>query len=231
MYERYTFLFISTINSTYGTLNHQTRFEQTLSAIDSVRNKVPGCRILFVDNSNEPVPADWKAEIDKRVTAFHQMDHNLFSFVANTQKLKSASETNMMNYAFDLLREHNFISCERIFKLSGRYRLADSFDISFYDNPMFKEKYTFSVKQWLSTYDNWYTKRRVMRLETALFSFTPSLLDEFQSILPGVLWQTLKTDDCIEEALFEYLPHEKIVPVNTVHVEGFKAEGEGYTFQ
>lgn len=229
MYEHYTFLMISTINSTYGTIDLDTRFQQTLEAIDSVNRKVPGCKILFVDNSNITIKDEWRQIIESKVTVFHQLEHNLFSLVNNIHKMKSASETNMMFRAFDLLRQHNLLG-KRIFKLSGRYKLADSFDISFYDNPAFDNKYTFLVKQWASTYDNWLTKRMVMRLETALISFTPFLIDEFQSVLPGVLWQTLKTDDCIEEALFEYIPHDKIAPLNVVHVEGFKAEG-GFEFQ
>ena len=163
--------------------------------------------------------------IESKVTVFHQLEHNLFSFIGNIHKLKSASETNIINKTFDLLRQHDLLG-KRIFKLSGRYRLADSFDIDLYDASAFEDKYAFAVKQWASTYDNWLTKRNIMRLETALFSFSPSLLDEFQSILPGVLWQTMKTDDCIEEALFEYIPHEKIVPLDIVHVEAQKAEGE-----
>jgi len=220
---------ISTINSTYGNIDSYTRFKQTVEAIDSVINKVPGCKILFVDNSNTPIQESWRNIIESKVTVFHQLEHNLFSIIGNIHKLKSASETNMMYRAFDLLKEYNLLG-ERIFKLSGRYRLADSFDVGIYNNPIFQDKYAFVVKQWASTYDNWLTKRTIMRLETALISFTPSLLDEFQSFLPGVLWQTMKTDDCIEEALFEYIPHNKIIPLELVHVEAEKAEG-GFIFQ
>lgn len=229
MYSHYTFLIISTINSTYGQVELDTRFQQTLEALESVRTKVPGCKILFVDNSNMPIKDEWRKIIESKITVFHQLEHNLFSAVCNIHKMKSASEVNMMFRAFQLLREHNLLG-QRIFKLSGRYRLADSFDIRFYDNPQMQDKYTFLVKQWASTYDDWLTKRVVMRLETALISFTPSLINEFQNVLPGVLWQTLKTDDCIEEALFEYIPHEHIFPLDVVHVEGHKAEG-GFVFQ
>lgn len=229
MNDHYTFLFISTINSLYGNIDLDTRFQQTLEAIDSVNRKVPGCKILFVDNSNIPVKDEWRKIIESKVTVFHQLEHNLFSLIGNIHKMKSPSEVNMMHRAFDLLKEHNLLN-KRVFKISGRYRLADSFDIKNYEQIDLTGKYTFLVKQWASTYDNWLTERRVMRLETALVSFCPSLIDEFQKVMFGVLYQTLKTDDCIEEALFEYIPHEKVIPLDVVHVEGFKAEG-GFVFQ
>lgn len=226
MNDFYTFVVISTVNSTYGKLNHQIRFVHTIEAIESIRRKVPDAKILFVDNSNTPIKDEWRDEIEKRVTVFHQMEHNLFSIYANEYKLKSESEVNMMNCAFDLLRTHNLLG-KRIFKLSGRYRITDGFDIGLYDNPVFEGKYSFPVTQMASTYNDWNTRRVVMWVQTGLISFDPCLLNEFQSMLPSVLRFLQENESCIEEAFFQFIPHEKVVPLEFAYCQGIKAEGDG----
>lgn len=223
----YVFFVCSTVKSTYGTVDPIDRLGQTIFSLNTIKKMVPDARILLVDNSNEPLPMEWSDWITNNTAEFVQMPHNLFSLVANQQKLKSASEANLMYFAFDILRA-KYSDCKRIFKISGRYRLSDTFDVHAYDGSEYDDKYTFVPQLYASTYDNWKTKRQVMRLETGLVSFTPSLIDEFQAMLPSVIWQCLSSDACIEEALFQHVPHEKIVPLTVAHVEGSKAEGDGY---
>lgn len=220
----YTFFICSTLNSTYGSLSFEERYQDTIESLMILRNNFPDSLILFVDNSNVEVDAVWRSGIDVLVTEYYQLPHNLFSLIANEQKLKSASEANMMEAALNRLQDSPYCKSKRIFKLSGRYRLSDEFDITKYDDPMFDDKYAFVVQQYASTYDNWKTQRRVMRLETALVSWSPSLTSEFRQMMGSVLWQCLTTDNCIEEALFQHVPHEKIVPLHQVYVEGRKAE-------
>jgi hypothetical protein len=227
MTSDYTFFVTSTINSTYGKIDPIDRMSDTAMSLAIIRKMVPDARILLVDNSNEPVQAQWRSILVNQEVDFVQLPHNLFSLVANEQKLKSASEANLMFMAFNILRAR-YADSKRIFKISGRYRLSDTFDVHAYDGPEFEDKYTFVVQQFASTYDNWKTQRRVMRLETGLISFTPSLIDEFQAMLSSVIWQCLSSDACIEEALFQHVPHQNIVPLDKAHVEGNKAEGEGF---
>jgi hypothetical protein len=228
MASDYVFFVCSTLNSSYGELSPSERFHDTKDSIESIRRHAPiDTRILFVDNSSEPAHPDYVAQLEEYGIDFYRLPHNLFSLVANQQKLKSASEANLMYYAFDILRPE-YSDCKRIFKISGRYKLSDSFNIHAYDAPEFDDKYTFCVQQFASTYDNWKTQRRVMRLETGLFTFPPSRINELQSLLPSVAWQCLSSDACIEEALFQHVPHEHIVPLSVAHVEGNKAEGDGY---
>lgn len=227
MASDYVFFVCSTINSTYGTLNVEQRFADTLNCIRSIEQYAPGQRILVVDNSNE---LDWKyqAAMEDRVDRFYRLEHNLFSIMANKQKAKSASEANLMHHALNILGAH-YRDCKRIFKISGRYNITDGFDPTAYDGPEFHNKYTFVPQQYVSTFDNWQTQRRVMRLETGLISFPPSLIDELQAMMGSVLWHCLTCPDtCIEESLFQHVPHDKIVPIAKAHVAGNKAEGDGF---
>lgn len=220
----YTVLVISTIHSLYGSFSPEMRLQHTLECLESIYKKIPNVKILFVDNSSMPIPEEHAKLIKEKVTVFHQLEHNLFSLVANRNVMtKSESETNMLYTAFDLLKKHNLLG-KRIFKISGRYKISDSFDISEYENSEMENKYTFVVRSYISSDDNYVTRRKTMWLEQALISFTPSLVDEFKSILPSALGHMRRTGDCIEETLFYYIPHENIFPIIKAHVEGIKAE-------
>lgn len=220
----YTVLVISTVHSLYGSLSPEIRLQQTLESLDVIYKKIPNAKILFVDNSSMPIPEEYANKIKEKVAVFHQLEHNLFSLVANRNVItKSESEANMMYTALGLLKKHNLLG-KRIFKISGRYKISDSFDISEYENPAMNDKYTFVVRPYVSSDDNYVTRRQAMWLEQALISFTPSLIDEFRSIMPSALGHMRRTGECIEETLFYYIPHEKIFPIQQAHVEGIKAE-------
>lgn len=220
----YTVLVISTIHSLYGSFSPEVRLQHTLECLESIHKKIPNVKILFVDNSSMPIPEEYAKLIKERVTVFHQLEHNLFSLVANRNVgTKSESEANMMYTALGLLKKHNLLG-KRIFKISGRYKISDSFDISEYENPEMKDKYTFVVRSYVSSDDNYVTRRKTMWLEQALVSFAPSLVDEYRSVMPSALGHMRRTGECIEETLFYYIPHENIFPVEKAHVEGMKAE-------
>lgn len=223
----YTVIIVSTINSMYGVFSPDIRFEHTMEALDSVIRKIPNAKILFIDNSNAPVKDEWRQQIENKVSLFHQMEHNLFSLMANVKvQTKSESEANMLYTAFNILKKHNLIG-KRIFKTSGRYKITDDFDIAEYERPELENKYTFVVTSMASIDLNWLPARNTMWLEQALISFDSSKLDEFQRVLMSAIGHMKRTGDCIEETLFYYIPHEKIVPIQKAHVTGIKAEGNG----
>lgn len=223
----YTVIVISTINSMYGQFSPEIRFQHTLESLRSIKNKIPNVKILFVDNSNAPVNDEWKKIIEDQVTVFHQIQHNLFSLSANIRvDTKSESEANMLYTALGLLKTHNLLG-KRIFKISGRYKIADTFDIKEYDSPRMKDKYTFVVTQMASSDDNWITQCKAMWFEQALISFTPANVDQFQHQLLGAISHMRRSQDCIEETLFKYIPHENVATIDKAHVVGLKADGKG----
>lgn len=224
--SNYTFFVCSTLNSTYGDLTFEERYEDTVFSLLKIRQKIPNCEILFIDNSNIPINDSWRSGIDSLVSEFYQLPHNLFSLVANIHKLKSSSEANMMYEALRILQNPPYCNSKRIFKISGRYHITDDFDVSEYEKSEYDDKYAFVLQEYASTYDNWKTERRVMRVETGLISWSPSLTQEFRDLMGSVLWQCLTNDNCIEESLFQHIPHRKIIPLDKVHVSGRKAEGK-----
>lgn len=226
----YTFMIIGTINCTYGIFSPDQRFRQTMEAINSVIKKVPDAKILLIDNSIEPLPEDWVNLIKEKVTVFHQMKHNLFSIVANEDRKKSPAEVNMMWEGFNLLREHKLLG-KRVFKLSGRYKVSETFNINEFENPEMIGKYTFTPLEVETTHDGWKNRRRIMWLQTGLISFDSILLDEFQSMMSSIMRHfDLDREMVIETSLFQHVPHSKIFAVPKEHAEGFKADGDGYVY-
>lgn len=224
MSDFYTVIIISTINSLYGSYSPTERFSHTLECIESIKRNIPNAKILFVDNSNEPVKEEWRTEIQKSVEIFYQIPHNLFSLQANMNKItKSQSEANMLFMALDILRKTNMIG-KRIFKISGRYKLLDTFDIHEYENPEMEGKFTFVTTAMLFSKDNWFSKKKVMWHEQAFISFTKENIDEFQHQLFGMLEHMNRTGDCIEETMVPYIPEGNIFSIKRAHVTGSKAE-------
>jgi hypothetical protein len=221
----YTVIMISTIHSMYGQFSPEERFQQTLKSLESVKKHIPNCKILFVDNSNSPISTDWQLEINRYADVFYQIPHNLFSLYANLHVTrKSESEANMMYMALEKLKETNMIG-KRIFKISGRYKIADTFDIKEYENPAMDGKYTFVPTQIASTEDNWFTSKKIMWFEQALISFNKEHVDGLLRQLFGMLAHMRRTGDCIEETMYYYIPHEQVFAIQKAHIEGFKAEG------
>lgn len=219
----YTFLVTGTINTVHGVLTPNQRFEQTLETFRSIIDKVPNAKIIYVDNSIEPLSGAMVDQIDKLVTMFRQMPHNAFSIVANIHRWKSPGEANMLHFALSLAKNSNLVG-KRIFKLAGRYKLSEGFDIREYEDPRFKDKYAFLPKGYNLTADDFITSRHVWFLEQTLISFDPSLLEEFSRLLIGMTHYMISTDACIEETMAQFIPMGKTLALEKVYVEGLKAD-------
>lgn len=221
--DYYTFIVIGTINSTYGALTPQQRFEHTLDSFRSIRNKVLNAKILYVDNSIQPLSEDMLKELLSLVDVFEPLPHNVFSYVANIHKWKSPSEGNMLHYALQMILKHNLLG-KRIFKLGGRYKLSDTFDIAEYEQPKYQGKFAFLPKQYNLTADNFNTMRNVWFLEQALISFDPILIEKLMTLLPGMVHYMITTEACIEETMAQFIPMDKTIALEKAHVEGIKAD-------
>jgi len=137
----YKFLFIVTsaiIPFKTGSANTESeRYEQTLNTISSIRNKVPNSIILLVESSQSKLPDDYRKEIIKRTDSFIECydDQILKQIYDNLEKNphqinfgKSLLESRGMIIAFEkILKTKLYQNVHRIFKISGRYFLNDTF--------------------------------------------------------------------------------------------------------
>ena len=209
----YTFIITSTINATFGLIDNTARYHQTLETIQSIRDKVPNAKIVLVDSSSDRLSDEYFAELKQKTDLFITLFNHQATIDFNRYQQKSAGECYIMMIALSAIVEMNMIG-DRIFKITGRYKLSDSFDITEYENPDLVGKYVFKkrVKSWMN--------RDLSLVDTRLWSMCSSLLEETQDILPKVLNIVLEGNFDLEHAYFQTINLEHLVEFDKVHLEG-----------
>lgn len=103
----------------------QERFEQTLQTIKSIRDYTSNSKILLVECSE--LSAEMTHELKSRVDIFEQLYHNeeIRSICLQTSK-KGYGEATQTAAAIRIIKDSG-LNFRRIFKISGRYWLKDSF--------------------------------------------------------------------------------------------------------
>ena len=117
--------------------------------------------------------------------------------------------------AFNFIQNNlNLNSFSRIFKINGRYLLADDFDIRMYEHQILKDKYTFALHNF-----GW--------LCTMMYSLDSSLFLEYKNLLPklydGILNETIGYYESIkstalESSLYELLDKNKIILLSQLNI-------------
>lgn len=221
-----TFIVTSTINTSSGVFSVEERLKQTEETIESIRKYAPGSKIVLIDNSNYHINLD----IDYRVP----FRANIFTRWANDIESKGIGEAYMLSECFKFMRE-NVIRPTRLFKISGRYRLAEGFDIHEYDNPKYKGMYAFRVNDWDVSSVQWVGNQTVRYLETRLYSMCGSLIDEYEGLVHK-MFHTMITSYGQLQCNWEmnhcrYIPDDKYISMKPIHVEGENAVNGVYRFE
>jgi hypothetical protein len=116
--------------STRSVYTFQERFEQTKLTIQSVKNKIPNCKIFLVECSN--LTDDENTYFLENVDLFLNLNnHELSSNMHSASK--SLCEGTMTICAINYLISNN-INYDNLIKISGRYYLSESFNINNFNN-------------------------------------------------------------------------------------------------
>ena len=208
-----TFIITSTVNATYGLVDNETRYQQTLETIQSIRDKVPDAKIVLVDSSTEQFDNEKFKELKTKTDLFITLFNHYSAVEFNQNQQKSAGECYIMTIALMAISEMGLVG-NRVFKISGRYKLSDSIDIKEYDNPELEGKYVFKrrVQSWMN--------RETSLVDTRLWSFSGSLLQETKDMLPKVMDIVLGGTFDLEHAYFQKLDLNNLVEFDKMHLEG-----------
>jgi hypothetical protein len=221
MDDFYTFIVLSTINTDTGVLDRLVRFEQTINTLNSIRLKVPNAKIIFLDNSIEPLTPEQLKQIWAKVDICKYAFQTLPNLYFNQRGLKGDGEICMMYEAMQILKISELLG-KRVFKLSGRYFLNEHFNIDAYND--LQGKYVAKINAWDITKDNWVTREQVYYFETRLWSFCGTLFDEFYNQLPVIFNYMMNVDNNLEKAYLKLLDPDKIVPMDVIGVSGYSAD-------
>jgi hypothetical protein len=209
-----TFIVTSCINNAAGrgVFSHEERYEQTLDTFESIRLLAPNSKILFVDDSVQELPKQWKDEISKKCTAsVYFEDETLLKL--SKMGLQSPAECILLLETFKLLKSEKIqeLKSDRIFKITGRCTLDDGFSLDRYssigDDFVFKKR----VQSWMNS--------ATYLLDTRLWSFGWNFLDKAISLYESIFPVLLKGFD-LEHATFSCIPKENLIEFDRVFLKG-----------
>jgi hypothetical protein len=133
------FLVTSALNTSFGLYDADQRLLQTLTTIESIRERVPNAKIAIFESSGNPISSevldtltnnsDWVANMSQDPTINY-----IHGATDNWDIVKNACEMMAFKAGINMLETQNaFDGIDRVHKLSGRYILNDDFDLSIYE--------------------------------------------------------------------------------------------------
>ena len=122
-----------------GVIDEQTRLNQTIEGLKSLRKAAPNALIFLVDASSKPVDEATTFQLVKytdRSISFYG-DEDLMT-LANAG-LKSQAEVTLLFKTLGILKQHPELQkmmadVRRVFKLSGRTNMLEGYDPKEYDD-------------------------------------------------------------------------------------------------
>jgi hypothetical protein len=244
----YKFLFLvgSAINhfkeESLSEFNAEQRFLQTLDTIQSIKDKVPDAYILIYEGSETPIKQEYKDRFIEQSDLFLEFgndpymkslyenlhrDPNKFTFV------KSMLECRCLELVLEYMMEHNvFNDVTRIFKLSGRYKLNEYFDINDYKSRFFTNKYVmkyYDYDERFKNMDDIYTTLYGCKgnVVTGLWSFDRFLFMNIYAVLQKsfqymerAIQMTAGID--IEHSFYHFIDRDNIINVPVLGLDLIK---------
>jgi hypothetical protein len=205
------FIITSTINTNLGLISPENRFYQTLETIESIRQKVNNSIIILIDNSSFSLSESSYKLLSEKCDYFINIGQRSICREFNSQGIKGAGESYMLLVGLDIIEQQN-IQCDKIFKISGRYKLSESFDILKYDTP---SKFYFKTRD-KNEVGNYFLHSRMWAVCGTLFS-------EIKNLVEKSFNTHLKENITIEEAIYKNIDLTKLIEFDTIHCEGYIA--------
>jgi hypothetical protein len=213
--DKNLFIVTSSIKPNMGAFTDEDRFAQTIATLKSIRKRLPEAIIIFSDASVRPVTDLEKETIAGLCNAYIDMGQQPDVRKCSENRMKSEAENLMMFFTLHTLKQNNLLKdVKRIFKFSARSELEDTFNIKEYDGLFGKYVFKRAIPTWMPNNTG-------SLFITRLFSFCPSLLDNYLNVIQKNL-QILGQIDT-EHAHWINIPKEHLVEFDTIHCWGWLA--------
>ena len=218
------FIVTSALNPNMGVLSREDRLTQTIEGLASLRQKCPDAIVILADGSPEPVEQDKIKQFEHLVNfvAAFSGDKDISQFASVGRK--SEAENVLMLKVMMLLKQAPELkrlihSVRRIYKFSARTTLHDDFDVSEHDH---FGKYVFKKRMptWLAGEA---AEIFTDLLITRLFSFCPSLIDDYSIVCRRNIGVIRDAGVDTEHAHFFNIESEKLVELDKIHCQGVMA--------
>ena len=220
------FCIVSAIGNQYGAFSYQERFEQLIESIESINNYAPDSDIVIYDASEDPLPEEDIKKLRYMVNDIILLhDNKYIQFLKykskdpspNKYEKKTFGEIEATIMFLDFLKSFPK-KYDRVFKLTGRYKLNENFNIN--EHLISKNKCVFVKKEC------WFGKEV---FPIRLWSFDYNMLNQiknlFEEIQKYTLYTVIETQNLqiIEYTLAQHIEKNNVSYhiVNTIGVFGY----------
>jgi hypothetical protein len=143
---RHLFVVTSAINSRFGVYKPDQRLEQTIETINSIRARVPDAGIVIMECTG--VSPTEEQENTLRENCDYYLDYTrdptvqaLYASTDNWDIVKNGTEIMCFGRALELLEKNNVVAdYDRIYKMSGRYVLNETFNADMYGYDLMRDQ-------------------------------------------------------------------------------------------
>ncbi len=238
---KYAFAITSAVNSKFGSIPVAQRMEETLETIKSIKTCVPDADTYLIDMCGDPLTDTQKATLATEVTQIsdYSSDPEVQKFYQIPSQDIVKNLTEMVCFGNFLsrdkpsqVREENWTDYDRVFKISGRYKLNPNvFRIQDYQvgfpgmkHPELINKMVFSGV-YNSQFDPKITDGLKFQFMSRLWSFDPTLLPVIRTAYTNMVTHMIDRLNNggyvdIEHLLFKHMPPEHCVIKTPVGLTG-----------
>jgi hypothetical protein len=204
------FVITSTLKPKIGIIDFESRYQQTLKTIQSIKDRAPGSMIMLVDSSPEPLEQEKIDKIKSECNYFISLSNHSIAVELSSKGLKSQGECYIMIIALDVIRNLSLTNINRVFKITGRAELTDNFHIEDYDDPAMKKLFVFKtpVVSWMSP--------TLKLVDTRLWSFDFDMLDSVEQMVRQAYEECMTTRFDLEHVYYKLIKDERIYPKDVI---------------
>ena len=224
--DKNLFIVTSALHANIGVVNEQDRMLQTIETLENLKEKVPDAMVLLVDGSPHNIDEGIKKTISEYCQAIWFNTHPDVYAMASSGRKSEAEIIMMFNTLLQIKQSKSIHEIKRIFKYSARTILEDDFDINEYDNLYGKYVFKKSIPSWMSP------ERKINITDhlyiTRMFSFCPSLIDNYLQTLQPILNNVITHGIDTEHSHYLCLDKRYVVEFDRIKCAGIVA-GSGET--
>ena len=220
------FIVTSALQANIGVVDAVERLKQTITTLENLKEKVPDAMVLLVDGSPHNIGEDIKKRISEYCQAIWFNTHPDVYAMASSGRKSEAEIIMMFNTLLQIKQNKSIHEIKRIFKYSARTILENDFDINEYDNLYGKYVFKKSIPSWMSP------ERKINITDhlyiTRMFSFCPSLIDNYLQTLQPILNNVITHGIDTEHSHYLCLDKRYVIEFDRLKCAGIVA-GSGET--
>ena len=218
------FIVTSALYPRMGVISREVRLQQTIEGLESIRKKCPEAIVILAEGSPDKISEEKIKTLSEYVdlVADFSGDKDIAQFAAIGRK--SEAENVLMLKTMLLLKQEPSLmklrhSLSRIYKISGRTILNNRFDVVDHDH---FGKYVFKKRMptWIQGEA---AETFTDLLITRLFSFCPSLIDDYMVMCQRNIGVIIDAGVDTEHAHFFNINPDYLIELDDIHCQGTMA--------